>query len=55
MERADTGDILAVEVSTKPYINLVWIGAIVMLGATFLSMVRRMFDLRRQRTTAAQA
>ena len=36
---------LAVEVSTKPFINLVWIGAIIMLGSAFLSVVRRGQDL----------
>ena len=41
------GTILAVEVSTKPLINLVWIGAIVMLGSAFLSVIRRVLDLRR--------
>ena len=41
------GDILAVEVSTKPLINLVWLGAIVMLGSAFLSVLRRAIDLRR--------
>src|SRR5439155_422203 len=41
------GDILAVEVSTKPLINLVWIGAILMLGSAFLSVLRRAIELRR--------
>jgi cytochrome c biogenesis factor len=41
------GDVLAVEVSTKPLINLVWLGAIVMLGSAFLSVLRRAIDLRR--------
>jgi cytochrome c-type biogenesis protein CcmF len=40
-------EILAVEVSTKPLINLVWLGAIIMLGSAFLSMARRILDLRR--------
>ena len=40
---------LAVEVSTKPLINLVWIGAIVMLASVFLSVVRRSRDLGRAR------
>jgi hypothetical protein len=40
-------EILAVEVSTKPLINLVWIGAIVMLGSALLSMLRRILDLKR--------
>ena len=43
--RAD--DVLAVEISTKPLINLVWLGAIVMLGSAFLSVVRRAIDLKR--------
>jgi cytochrome c-type biogenesis protein CcmF len=41
------GTILAVEVSTKPLINLVWLGAIVMLGSAFASVVRRALDLGR--------
>ena len=47
MPRASGGDILAVEVSTKPLINLVWLGAILMLGSVFMSMWRRVLDLRR--------
>ena len=47
MAPREGGDILAVEVSTKPLINLVWIGAIVMLGSAFLSVIRRVLDLRR--------
>jgi cytochrome c biogenesis factor len=39
--------ILAVEVSTKPFINLVWLGAIVMLGSVFMSVGRRVIDLKR--------
>ncbi len=42
-----TGDVLAVEVSTKPLINLVWLGSIVMLGSTFLAMWRRALDQRK--------
>jgi cytochrome c-type biogenesis protein CcmF len=43
-----SGDqVLAVEVSTKPFINLVWIGAIVMLGSAFMSVARRVGDLKR--------
>jgi cytochrome c-type biogenesis protein CcmF len=42
-----SGGVLAVEVSTKPFINLVWIGAIVMLGSAFLSVTRRAMELRR--------
>ena len=47
MPRQEGGDILAVEVSTKPLINLVWFGAILMLGSALLSVVRRALDLRR--------
>jgi cytochrome c-type biogenesis protein CcmF len=43
---ASGSNILAVEVSTKPLINLVWVGAILMLGSAFLSMFRRALDLR---------
>jgi len=39
------GSVLAVELSTKPFINLVWLGAILMLGSTFLIMIRRAQDL----------
>jgi len=49
------GEILAVEVSTKPLINLVWIGAIVMLGSALLSMMRRILDLRRAPVAVAPA
>jgi len=45
LAKPEEGEILAVEVSTKPLINLVWIGAILMLGSVFLSMVRRIIDL----------
>jgi len=44
---AQAADILAVSVSTKPFINLVWLGAIVMLASVFVSMIRRAIDLRR--------
>jgi len=48
MEHAEkTGEILAVEVSTKPLINLVWLGAILMLSSAFLSVLRRALDMRR--------
>ncbi len=40
-------DVLAVEVSTKPFINLVWIGAILMLGSVFLSAIRRLIDVQK--------
>jgi len=43
-------EVLALEVSTKPLINLVWLGAIVMLGSAFLSVIRRAGDLRRSPT-----
>ena len=46
MTQGSAGDILAVEVSTKPLINLVWLGAILMLGSAFLSMWRRALDLK---------
>jgi cytochrome c-type biogenesis protein CcmF len=39
---------LAVEVSTKPLINLVWLGAVVMLLSAFLSVVRRALDMKRE-------
>jgi cytochrome c-type biogenesis protein CcmF len=48
-----TADILAVEVSTKPLINLVWLGAIVMLASVFLSVVRRGIELSKARETSA--
>jgi cytochrome c-type biogenesis protein CcmF len=38
-------EILAVEVSTKPFINLVWVGAVLMLASAFLVVVRRGQDL----------
>jgi cytochrome c-type biogenesis protein CcmF len=46
------GGILAVEVSTKPLINLVWVGAIIMLGSAFMSVLRRALDLKRPSATA---
>ncbi|HET9328095.1 MAG TPA: cytochrome c-type biogenesis CcmF C-terminal domain-containing protein, partial [Candidatus Eisenbacteria bacterium] len=49
MGRTRSQDILAVEVSTKPLINLVWLGAIVMLASAFMSMWRRALDVRRLR------
>ncbi len=39
------GSVLAVELSTKPYINLVWLGSILMLGSAFLVVFRRARDL----------
>ncbi len=47
MANPDRGEVLAVEVSTKPFINLVWMGAIIMLGSAFMSVARRVGDLRR--------
>ena len=47
--------ILAVEVSTKPFINLVWLGAIVMLGSVFMSVGRRVIDLKRPAAAAPTA
>ncbi len=47
------GDILAVEVSTKPFINLVWAGAILMLASAFLVVVRRGLDVAGKRAGAA--
>jgi cytochrome c-type biogenesis protein CcmF len=47
MGQTSDSKILAVEVSTKPLINLVWVGAILMLGSAFLSVLRRALDLRR--------
>jgi cytochrome c-type biogenesis protein CcmF len=47
MPHEKTSSILAVEVSTKPLINMVWLGAIIMLGSAFMSMVRRALDLKR--------
>jgi cytochrome c-type biogenesis protein CcmF len=48
MERDRSSETLAIEVSTKPFINLVWLGAVVMLASAFLSMIRRVLDLRRE-------
>ena len=44
-EKSDNAEILAVELSTKPFINLVWLGAILTLGATFAVVVRRGQDV----------
>jgi cytochrome c-type biogenesis protein CcmF len=52
MPRTQSQEILAVEVSTKPLINLVWLGAILMLGSAFLSVIRRALDVRRMPKTA---
>ena len=48
-------EVLAVEVSTKPLINLVWIGAVVMLASAFLAALRRALDLRRSDVRPARA
>jgi cytochrome c-type biogenesis protein CcmF len=50
--RGSAGNILAVEVSTKPLINLVWIGAIVMLASALMSVLRRVLDLRKSQAEA---
>jgi len=47
-EAGKDGQTLAVEVSTKPLINLVWLGAVVMLLSAFLSVVRRALDMKRE-------
>ncbi|HEY2955594.1 MAG TPA: cytochrome c-type biogenesis CcmF C-terminal domain-containing protein [Candidatus Eisenbacteria bacterium] len=52
MGHREGGDVLAVEVSTKPLINLVWVGAIIMLGSAFLSVLRRALDLNRSTVSA---
>jgi cytochrome c-type biogenesis protein CcmF len=44
-EQGPASEVLAVEVSTKPFINLVWLGAILMLGSAFMVVVRRGQDL----------
>ncbi|MFN8588773.1 MAG: cytochrome c biogenesis protein CcsA [Candidatus Eisenbacteria bacterium] len=44
--------ILAVEVSTKPFINLVWLGSLVMLVSTFLVVFRRAGDVQRDQAAA---
>src|SRR5262249_16734413 len=46
-ENVQESGVLAVEVSTKPLINLVWLGAILMVGSVVLSLLRR--SLRPQR------
>jgi len=52
-ESVKESETLAVEISTKPFINLVWLGAVVMLLSAFLSVVRRSQDLGRGTTKAA--
>jgi len=49
------GEVLAVEVSTKPFINLVWLGSVIMLAATFLVVIRRAQDVARDGNVAASA
>ncbi|MGH7742755.1 MAG: cytochrome c-type biogenesis CcmF C-terminal domain-containing protein, partial [Candidatus Eiseniibacteriota bacterium] len=46
--------VLAVEVSTKPLINLVWLGAILMVGSVFMSVARRAMDLNRPEVASAK-
>ena len=55
MPRVKSEEILAVEVSTKPLINLVWLGAVLMLASAFLSVLRRAIDVRKMTTPAAPA
>ena len=43
--RPGAGSVLAVELSTKPFINLVWLGSILMLGSAFLIVFRRALEL----------
>ncbi len=52
MSQAATGEVLAVEVSTKPFIGLVWIGAVLALTATFLVMIRRAMEMFREKQLA---
>ena len=54
-ERGKDSQTLAVEVSTKPFINLVWLGAIVMLASAFMSMYRRVLDVKREPVTPKAA
>ena len=53
MPRQSGGNVLAVEVSTKPFIGLVWLGSIVMLGSAFLTVLRRAQDLKKAEAPAA--
>ncbi len=50
--RPEQSDVLAVEVSTKPLINLVWLGAIIMLASGFLTVLRRFLDVRKAKAAA---
>ncbi len=49
---AAAGEVLAVEVSTKPFIGLVWLGSVISLLATFMVMVRRALDMFREKQLA---
>jgi cytochrome c-type biogenesis protein CcmF len=40
-ETADQGDVLVVEASIKPYINLVWTGVIILIVGLLVTIVRR--------------
>jgi cytochrome c-type biogenesis protein CcmF len=51
-EQVKENETLAVEVSTKPFINLVWLGAVVMLASAFMSMIRRALDVQRDAAKA---
>ncbi len=42
-------EVLAVEVSTKPFIGLVWIGAVIAIVSTFLVMIRRAMEMFREK------
>jgi cytochrome c biogenesis factor len=45
-------EVLAIEVSTKPFISLVWAGSIITLVATFLVMWRRAEEMFREKQLA---
>lgn len=47
---ATTGDILVVEASTKPYINLVWSGVIILMVGFVVTIVRRANEARLRET-----
>ncbi len=53
MAHGSVGQVLAVEVSTKPFINLVWLGAVLMLGSAFVSVLRRARELRLRKVVRA--
>jgi cytochrome c biogenesis factor len=46
LPRRGGGKVLAVEVSTNLFINLVWLGSILMLASALLSALRRARDLK---------